>query len=61
MLAWKVYIDIARGRGTIFSSDEGLTPSRRMIFMIKLQNERIVRVADRATRSEERRVGKECA
>ena len=41
-------MDIGRGRGTIFSSDEGLTPSRRMIFMIKLQNGRIVCVADRA-------------
>ena len=47
MLAWRVYMDIGRGRGTIFSSDEGLTPSRRMIFMIKLQNGRIVRVVDR--------------
>ena len=48
LFAWRVYMDIGRGRGTIFSSDEGLTPSRRIIFMIKLQNRRIVRVADRA-------------
>ena len=41
-------MDIGRGRGTIFSFDEGLTPSRRIIFIIKLQNGRIVRVVDRA-------------
>ena len=48
LLAWRVYMDIGWGRGIIFSSDERLTPSRRIIFMIKLQNGRIVRVADRA-------------
>ena len=48
LLAWRVYMDIGRGWVTIFSSDEGLTPSQRMIFMIKLQNGRIVRVANRA-------------
>ena len=41
-------MDIGQGRGTIFSPDEGLTPSQRIIFVIKLQNGRIVRVTDRA-------------
>ena len=39
-------MDIGQGRGTIFSPDEGLTPSQRIIFVIKLQNGRIVRVAN---------------
>ena len=41
-------MDIGRGRLIIFPSDEGLTPSRSMIFMMRLENGIHVRVAVRA-------------
>ena len=41
-------MDIGRGRFIIFPSDGELTPSRSMIFMIRLQNGIHARVADRA-------------
>ena len=41
-------MDIGRGRFIIFPSDGGLTPSRSMIFMIRLQNGKHARVADQA-------------
>ena len=39
-------MDIGRGRFIIFSSDGGLTPSRSMIFMMRLQNGIHASVAD---------------
>ena len=39
-------MDIGRGRFIIFPSDGGLTPSRSMIFMMRLQNGIHARVAD---------------
>ena len=41
-------MDIGRGRFIIFPSDGGLTPSRSMIFMMRLQNGIHARVADQA-------------
>ena len=40
-------MDISGGRLIICPSDEGLTPSRSMIFMMRLQNGIHARVADR--------------
>ena len=42
-------MDISQGRFIIFPSDGGLTTSRSMIFMIRLQNGIHAHVADRAT------------
>ena len=47
LLAWRVIMDIGRGRFIIFPSDRGLTPSRSMIFMMRLQNGIHAHVADR--------------
>ena len=41
-------MDIGRGRGTIFPFVGGWTPSKSMIFMIRLQKRIHVRVVDRA-------------
>ena len=41
-------MDIGRGRDTIFSSIGGRTPSRSMIFMMRLKKGIHVQVADRA-------------
>ena len=41
-------MDIGRGRDTIFPSVGGRTPSRSMIFMMRLQKGIHVHVADRA-------------
>ena len=41
-------MDIGRGCGTIFPSVGGWTPSRSMIFMMRLQKGIHVRVVDRA-------------
>ena len=41
-------MDIGRGRLIIFPFDGGLTPSRSMIFMMRLQNGIHARVVDRA-------------
>ena len=48
LASWRVYMDIGQGQDTTFSSNEGLTPSQTIIFMIKLQNGRIVHVTNRA-------------
>ena len=40
-------MDIGRGRVTIFPSVGGRTPSRSMIFMMRLQKEIHVHAADR--------------
>ena len=47
LLAWRVIMDIGRGRGTIFPSVGGWTPSRCMIFMMRLQKGIHVHVTDR--------------
>ena len=41
-------MDIGRGQFIIFPSDGGLTPSRSMIFMMRLRNEIHACVADQA-------------
>ena len=41
-------MDIGQGWFIIFPSDGGLTPSRSMIFMVRLQNGIHARVTDRA-------------
>ena len=48
LLAWKVTMDIGWGQFIIFPSNGGLTPSRSMIFMMRLQNGIHAHVANRA-------------
>ena len=49
LLVWRVTMDIGQGWFIIFPSDGGLTPSRSMIFMVRLQNGIHARVTDQAT------------
>ena len=48
LLAWRDIMDIGRGQFIIFPSDGGLTPSRSIIFMMRLQNGIHAYVANRA-------------
>ena len=49
MLAWRVIMEISRGREIIFPSVGGQTLSRSMIFMMRLQKGILVCAADRAS------------
>ena len=47
LLAWRVNMEIRRERVIIFPSEGGLIPSRRMNFMMRLQNGIHPHAADR--------------
>ena len=49
LLAWRVNMEIGRERVIIFPSEGGLIPSRRMNFMMRLQNGIHPRATNRVT------------